>query len=150
MVVWLEASSLYASCKMLWVSVAVFPTLKQNLRQILCSFTDSMLNTKGASTHLITEPVIETKWNLQSTWNRMACITNGQITRSLKQPLTWPMHCCFSTSLQELSEHTWYVPYYMEYKIHSNLRCIEFLSVGFREKNLERCTFLKFKMLLNF
>jgi hypothetical protein len=89
---------------------------------------------KKASTHLITKPVIETKYNIQSTWNRMACITDSQFAWSFKQPLTWPMHCCSSPSFRELSEHTLYMLYYIKYKMPSNLRCTEFLNVGSREK----------------
>jgi glutaredoxin-related protein len=42
------------------------------------------------TTHLITKPVIKTKWNIWPTWNKMDCITNSQVIRSLKQYLTWP------------------------------------------------------------
>jgi hypothetical protein len=58
---------------MLWVSAAVFPTLKQNLTQILCFFADSIL---------------KTKWNAQ-----YSCITNGQISL---------MHFCSAFSFQKL------------------------------------------------
>jgi hypothetical protein len=40
------------------------------------------------TTHSITKPVIKTKRNVPSTWNKMACVTNGQVARSLKQHLT--------------------------------------------------------------
>jgi hypothetical protein len=40
----------------------------------------------------------------------------------------------------------YYIPYYIEYKVSSNLRHIQFLNVGSREK-LERCTFLEFTLL---
>jgi hypothetical protein len=73
-------------------------------------YTNSLLlyrlHTKCAkmTTRSITKPFIKT--TVQSTWNKMACVTNGQVTRSLKRHLTWPMHCWFIEKFQELFEHT--------------------------------------------
>jgi hypothetical protein len=68
----------------MWVSAAVFPTLKQNLTQILCSFSDSVLNMTGEQL-LFTNPVLKTKRNIQSTWNKVAYVCKGQDARPLKQ-----------------------------------------------------------------
>jgi hypothetical protein len=46
---------------------------------------------------------------VRSTLNRLACVTNGQITWSLKQHLMWQMHCCSMPSFQELVEQTSYI-----------------------------------------
>jgi hypothetical protein len=43
---------------------------------------------------------------VRSTWNKMGCVANGHIARSLKQHLTWSMHCWFIDSFCELLEHT--------------------------------------------
>jgi hypothetical protein len=60
------------------------------------------------TTHSITKQVIKTKRNVWSTCNKMVCITNGQVVRSLKQHLMWPMHWWFIGKLLELSEHITY------------------------------------------
>jgi hypothetical protein len=51
-----------------------FPYLEQNLTQILRSFSNSTKHDKTA-TCSITKLVIKTKWNIWSTWNKMACVT---------------------------------------------------------------------------
>jgi hypothetical protein len=58
--------------------------------------------------HSITEIVIKSKQNIRSTWNKMACIANGEVASSFKQHLTRLMHCWFMDKFQELSEHTIY------------------------------------------
>jgi hypothetical protein len=60
------------------------------------------------TTHLITKPVIKTKWYFRFTWNKMGCVTNGQVARSFKQHLTWPMHCWLINKFRELFQYPSY------------------------------------------
>jgi hypothetical protein len=39
------------------------------------------------TTHSFTKPAMKTKRNVLYTWNKMACVTNGQVARSHKQHL---------------------------------------------------------------
>jgi hypothetical protein len=89
-----------------------FPTLKHNLTQFLCSFR---LHTKWdkTATHQLIKPVIKIKQNVLSTLIRMACETNGQVARSLKQHLKWPMHWWFMDKFWECFEHTTYTEVFL-------------------------------------
>jgi hypothetical protein len=61
------------------------------------------------TTHSITKLVIKTKWDARSAWNKMACVTNGQVARLFKQHLMWLTQCWFGDRFWECSEHTMYI-----------------------------------------
>jgi hypothetical protein len=69
---------------MLWVSPAVFPPETEFDTNYMVLYSDSILNVTREQ-HLITKLVLKTKQNITSTWNKVACVCNGQDARSDKQ-----------------------------------------------------------------
>jgi hypothetical protein len=66
-------------------------------------------NREKTTTHSITKLVIKTKRDARSIWNKMPCVTNGQVARSIKQHLMWLMQCWFWDRFWECFEHTIYI-----------------------------------------